>query len=341
MRVTTYYNIAGTKFYRLASKKFFRKGTNLQNIDKANRKLYKADKGYILNQRDQSGAEALIVAYLCKDGNFRALFKNGIKPHVYVALHLFKDVWQAKINEGTLDIKCSIEEICNTPIPFLTKNPYWKTLNKLIKSSDEWPPSERYYYLSKQTCHSGNYDITAGPFVLNILEKSKGKVVISKKKGALFLDIYHSLFPEIRRDFQYSIAKQVTETKMLYNLLGYPIIITSDLTQQNALKECYSAVPQSTVACITRNAVIQTQEYIESNKLDWDILQDNHDSYVVQCPVGQEITCQRIMKSFLNVEMKSPVDGESFTMQSEGASGFNWAPYHEIKNPEGLKEIIV
>ena len=642
MRTTAYYNIAGTKFYRLASKKFFGKGSNLQNIDKANRKLYLADEGYVLNQRDQSGAEALIVAYLCRDGNFRSLFKNGIKPHTYVALHLFKHVWQEKINEGSLDIQCSIDELCNTPIPLLNKNPYWKPLNKLIKSSDDWPPSQRYYYHSKQTCHcvddktevltrdgwikiaklpyneeimvwhlstenmwfekpsefhvydyagpmyhfmgkevdqlvtpnhniifydnyrfnvrvaeqafhlknlriptagkyiggnlniphydikllaaiqadawiasyhsvifrlkrkykinrlkkildesyyeytvkenddgvtvfnikniehlllyfskgklwdtwllqfsqnnlqclideliwwdgcsvkeylhkreyfcskhfqnvdilktichlvnkqgtigkpdsgvykmginrrtksrvlnkeivdfsgkvycptvstkyflirrngkisishnSGNYGVTPNPFILNILEKSKGKVVVSKTEGERFLETYHGLFPEIRADFQRNVEAQVRETRMVFNLLGYPIIFTGDLDQPNAIKECFSSIPQSTVACITRRAVTKMQQYIEAEGKDWDILQDNHDSFVVQCKHEEHLECHSVMKGFLNYRMKSPFDGEEFNMQSEGATGKNWSPYNKDTNPDGLQEVSI
>ena len=121
--------------------------------------------------------------------------------------------------------------------------------------------------------------------------------------------------------------------------MGYPIFITTDLAQPNALKECYSAIPQSTVACITRRAVTLTQEYIEKENLDWDILQDNHDSFVVQCPENEFMKCHEIMKLYLNYEMKSPVDNASFSMQSEGATGKNWSSYHPDKNPEGLKEV--
>ena len=47
----------------------------------------------VLLQRDQSGAEALIVAYDSEPRDYRQLFIHNVKPHVYVALKLFKDVW--------------------------------------------------------------------------------------------------------------------------------------------------------------------------------------------------------------------------------------------------------
>src|SRR5690242_10436940 len=98
MRNTTQYKIAGTKTFRLSSSKALRRwGGNLQNIEKSMREIYEPDPGKIFVQVDQSGAEALITAYCCEDGQYRELFKNGIKPHSYLGMHLFKDVWPKKM----------------------------------------------------------------------------------------------------------------------------------------------------------------------------------------------------------------------------------------------------
>src|SRR6266576_2124629 len=192
LRNSTQYVITGSKFFRLSSRAILNTfGTNLQNLEESTRKLYWADEGKIFNQRDQSGAEALIVAYLCRHGLFRDLFINDIKPHVFVALHLFKDVWSEKIKYEGLDLKCDISELCTTPINLLRENPWWKRIDKLIKSSDGWEPSQRYYYIAKQVCHSSNYGIRAGMFCLNTLEKSRGKIALKKKDAEYFLDMYH------------------------------------------------------------------------------------------------------------------------------------------------------
>src|SRR2546422_10426537 len=117
LRNSTQYNIAGTKFYRLGSRAILNQfGTNLQNIEKSNREIYYADDNKVLNQRDQAGAEALIVAYLTRHGQFRDLFLNNIKSHYFVGLHLFRDKWKEKIQFNGLDINCDIDELCNTPI---------------------------------------------------------------------------------------------------------------------------------------------------------------------------------------------------------------------------------
>lgn len=340
-RNTTNYIISGTKSLRLASKKWLGFGTNLQNIEKSMRAMYWADEGKKLCQRDQSGAEALIVAYLCRNGNFRKLFLNRIKPHVFVGLHIFKDKWKQKISRDGLDIHCDFDELCSTPIELLTSNPWWKKIDRLIRDSDNWDARERYYFIAKQVCHSSNYDIKAPTLCLNTLEKSKGQIVLQIQEAKYFLDMYRNLFPEIP-EWHREVEQHVREYKVLYNLQGYPIEITWNIQSNNDLKECYAIVPQATVACITRDAYIQTQNFIEETDCDWDLLADTHDSLTVQCPESDEETnhCHSVMKQFIEPTL-SNTRGEKFSMKSEGGTGSNWAPYHPTRNPAGLKEALI
>lgn len=101
-----------------------------------------------LVQIDQSGAEALIVAYLTKHGNFRELFLNNIKPHVFVAMHLVPEYWSEQMHEDILPfLKSSVRGLRNVP--------RWKELEKLIKDSDNSKyPSKRYYHIGKTVCHA-------------------------------------------------------------------------------------------------------------------------------------------------------------------------------------------
>lgn len=345
MRNTCLYDNAGTITFRRASRGItlnFAEGVvagcNLQNIEKSMRALYVPDEGKIFVQVDQSGAEALIVSYLCRDGNFRSLFLNKVKPHVFVALHLFSDIWQQKINETAGDIKLNIKELLESPIPELQNHPFWSEVDKLIKSSDNWRAEERYYYVSKQVCHSSNYGIRPTAFQLNTLEKSKGKIVLSKQQAEKYLLFYHSLFPEIN-EWHREIQKQLEETKMLFNLFGYPRYFSGEIDERS-IKEAYAFVPQSTVGCITAKAYTRLQNFIEEHNLSWDLLADTHDSYLCQCPIGEKLECAKIMKAFMEQDLVSP-RGEPFKMKSEVAAGFNWAPYKKDKNPEGLQEIKI
>jgi hypothetical protein len=313
----------------------------MQNIEKSMRQIYIPDEGKIFIQTDQYGAEALIMAYDCEPASYRQLFIHNVKPHVYVALHLFKDIWKKKMREHNLsgDIPIDIDEIIRTPVTDLKNNPYWKSLDLLIKDSDNWSLSERYYYLAKQTVHSSNYDIQAPTFRMNVLEKSGGKIVIPKEESERFLLVYRSLFPEIPARNQ-RVKRQADMTRMLYNFHGHPYNITLYNPTESNYKEWYSWCPQSTVGEITNIAFYKMQEFIESNRLDWDVLINGHDSILTQSPISEELDCARKQKEFIEQEFTSPVDGVVFKMRSETQSGYNWSPAKE-SNPEGLKEIKV
>ena len=377
MRNSCIYKLAGPVTFRRASTKILgdksRKnvgwGNNLQNIESSIRQVYIPD-GYssllaekcaywldtfdtsvfteeelvtlrVFLQTDQAGAEALIVAYDCTLGDYRSLFIHGVKVHVYVALKLFKDIWRKKATEHGIQIeKHTIEELCNTPIKDLKKNPYWREIDLLIKDSDHWSLQERYYYLAKQTVHSSNYGIQWHTFIMNILEKSGGKIVVSREDGERFLIEIRGLFPEVPARCE-RVKQQVIDTGILYNMFGFPYIIWEGRPPDSVLtdfKKFYAWGPQSTVGEITRTAFSTLYEYAERERKSWDILADTHDSYLVQCPLMDARDCALKMQEFMNISFTSPIDGAPFRMKSETKVGFNWSSFSET-NKLGLREI--
>jgi hypothetical protein len=292
-------------------------------------------------QSDQSGAEALIVAYEADAMDYRQLFIHNVKPHVYVAMHLFRDVWIKKLKEHGGSVEdFDIESFLMSKISMLKQKPYWKELESIIKASDNWPATERYYYLAKQTCHSANYGIEAQTFRMNLLEKSGGTIYLETKVAASFLDTYRGLFPEIPERCR-RIASQVRSARVLFNLFGDPYQITDfEGHLDSKLKEYYAWSAQSTVGEITRQATIDLDEYIVQNNKPWDILADTHDSYVVQCPLLFVKEAKDKMKQFMNIELTSPNDGTKFRMKSEQQIGFNWnSKKDKDHNPLGLQEV--
>ena len=273
-------------------------------------------------QVDQSGAEALIVAYLCRAGKFRDLFLNGIKPHVFVALNLFVEEWSKmgdKIDNTTL-VKCLVAEPRD-----LRNVPGWKAIETVIKDSDNWEPSRRYYYLAKQVCHSSNYDIKARTFKLNLLQKSDGAIARSEAECGVMLERYHKLFPEIREWHQDTVAK-VKKTSILRNLFGHPRLFTGP-KDESEWKKWHAFVPQSTVGAITNYAFAEIQEEIQQEKhpLDIDLLINCHDSILAQCLPERVNYTAKLLSSKLNRRMVSP-RGEEFYMKSEAQAGNDW--YH-------------
>lgn len=183
---------------------------------------------------------------------------------------------------------------------------------------------------------NSNYGMKGAAFQLNVLEKSRGQIVITKQQADEYLMRYHSLFPEITRWHRW-VERQLRETKCLYNLFGFPRQLTGRFDETDA-KEWYAFTPQSTVGCITHIACTHLQRYIDTANRDWDLLGNCHDSYLAQCPVGEERELATVMLGFMQQLLRS-FRGEEFKMRAEAQVGYNWGPYKKDKNEKGLQEI--
>ena len=323
-RLTTGYKLAGTTTYRLASAKLLgRWGDNIQNFDKKLRKIVVPDTGKCFVQVDQSGAEALVVAYLCRRARFRQMFEVGIKSHVYVALHLFIEAWEAHLGK-------KLSDLLNLPLDQLKAHSDWPELARAIADSDDWPGEKRYYALAKMVCHAANYGMKAPTFRMNVLQKSEGAVALDSKQAFAFLAGYHSLFPELIAWHNDTIQTVLT-TRTLHNLQGYPRTFTGhlDVSQQ---KEWFAFVPQSTVGTITNKTFTKVYATILNfpEFRDVDILENTHDSVLVQCPREQAQAVGRMVVAHMAQTLTTP-RGESFTMKSEASVGENWYNMEKLK----------
>lgn len=342
-RDTTQYVISGTTTYRLSSRKILKRwGGNRQNIEKSNRARFIPDEGKLFCQVDQSGAEALIVAHcMPRTNKLRQLFDNGIKIHNYLGC-VFTEHWKKQFP--------MVEEFLSIPIPEVKKHPDWSRFIGAVAKSDENPPATRYYYHYKQTGHSYNYGCQPPAFVGNILLKSEGKVRLTLAQGQRYYEGYHKFLPELEGYYWQWVARQYEKDGILRNLFGFPIHITTKVFETN-YKEIYDKIPQSTVGCITNIAYTNLQNYIEDNRLrEWDVVQNNHDSYLGQAPGHMEIvtengkdkvilhgeiaTLKDKMLEFMQMQLTSPF-GEIFRMRAEAQVGGNWCPRSEKKNDDG------
>jgi hypothetical protein len=359
-RNTTLWKLGGADSFRLASTMLWKNwlqecGTNLTNIEKSMRKLYYADYGKRLAQVDQAGAEALIVAYLCRPGRYRELFDNNVKPHVFVAMTVFLDKWKILCKD------IDVDDFARTPISQLKAKLGWDILDRIIKDSDNWSPSERYYFIAKMIVHASSYGMKGGTFQMNVLEKSRGQVVLTKKQSDTFLDGFHSLFPEIK-EWHRDVIYQIKEFGIIYNMLGFPRQLTGHFDEFDA-KDWFAWAPQSTVGCITHVEITNERLFIDtthraltvhpipklpepvifcldtfgSQPADWDILGNNHDSSLSQAPEDDIMRLVRVKHHLMCQDLTAP-RGEKFKMRAECQIGRNWAPKKE-SNPDGLVEI--
>lgn len=312
-------------------------GTNMQNLDKSIRTIVVAPPGKVIWNIDQGGADALIVAYLCKMGRFRSLFIHGVKPHIYVALHIAAPHW-AKL----LDLP-DIEEYLKCPIAELKTKPLWGKLSELIAASDNDPnPQKRYYYIAKQCCHLLNYDAGWRQFQLTTLTKSEGSLAFTDAQAKYYRSLYRdTLFPELSVWHCEVIGMLEKNNRVLTNLFGHPRKFHGNWSREDLFKIAYAFIPQSTVSIITLEAGNEIQERIDkhdSTIRGVSLFNNTHDSI---SGYADEDNWQESVKTLVpHIERTlQNFKGEKFKMRSGLSVGRNWAPFHEVKNPDGLKEI--
>lgn len=328
LRIVTQFKLAGTRGYRLAASQLFGEfGMNMQNPDKHTLDIAEAPPGYSIIQADQAGAEALVVAYLARPGRYRALFQNGIKPHTYLAMHIFADNWEFPEPGREWWLHAEASEIA--------ANANWKALNNTIKSHDV------RYYIGKKTAHSKAYKMGWRTFRLSVLKESGGALVLTQQQAQDFLAMYERLFPEII-EWQGEVELALRSDRVLYNLQGFPRTFERQI-DDGYVREAIATIPQSTVGCLTHDAAVATYEFILANGCDWVVCNNKHDSYATIAPDAEALEVARHMRDQL-AQTFTGRDGVKFTMGSEVSVGKNWKPAKQRKdgtwiNPDGMKEV--
>jgi hypothetical protein len=308
------WKIHGANTYRLSSAKLLGNwGGNCQNPDNRLMERIIPRPGNLFLQCDQAGAEALIMAHLARPGRMRELFKCGIKPHTYLALHIF-----IKKYAGTADNPHPKERYWMKSGAELKALPEWKALDKLIKNSD------KEYAIGKMTCHAKNYDMKWMTFIINVLERTDGEIVLSASEGKTFLEMFDQVFPEII-ELQDEIRGIVQSTRTLRNLFGHPKRFVQPL-RSSYERQWLAFIPQSTVGVLAVRAAIGIRNELKKEKLDQEILLVNnkHDSLLLDCPPKHEQYGVDLLQRHMAQELQTP-KGETFRMGVEVSKGYSWS----------------
>jgi len=315
--LTCAWKITGTNTYRLSSTKLLRTwGTNCQNPDNRLMDNIIPRPGNIFLQCDQAGAEALIMANLAGKGRMLELFHAGIKPHTYLALHIFIEKF-VKAED-----KAKYWMASPSALKLL---PEWKALDKLIKSSAV------EYALGKMTCHAKNYDMRWRTFQINVLERTNGMIVLTPAEAKAFLLMFDQLFPEIIM-LQEELKAEVKATGVLRNLFGHPKRFVQP-HRSTYERQWLAYKAQSTVGVLTIMATRDIKYELKSLKLAKEILVVNnkHDSLLLDCPLNHEELGVDLLKRHMAKELKAP-NGNVFRMGVEVSKGMSWGK-------KGMKEI--
>jgi len=323
MIFTSAYKIPGTKTGRLASSKFLGEfGANGQNQSDELRRLFIPRFGYRFIQNDLEGAEAVAVALLCGEGNFRDLVRRKVKIHNFVCLKIFPSKFEQWFTAGQIDAL--------TPQSF-HEHPHYKDIIKHCKFL------HTEYDLAKRTVHGSNYSMRWKTFQENVLKETEGAVVLSAQECKRLLNAYFTIFPEIKV-FQAEADKAAQEFLPMQNLFGWEIKVIQRYTTSLG-RTCLSWRPQSTVGIAGILGGVRLQHYIEEAGRRWNVLTITHDSNLSEAPAAEAEECAIISAECLSFELTSPIDNWKCRIGVEKSIGDNWGKYDEAENPRGLKVI--
>lgn len=329
-RLTSQLKVTGTTSFRLASSKLLGYyGTNLQNPTDTLMECVCAPPGRKFVQPDQAGAEALVVAMECRVGRYRKLFDLGIKVHSYMALQLFTDLFRGSL---------PADRYRKVDPELFAGYPELKDLLRRISDS----PDE--YYLGKKTIHSFSYDQGWRTFQLVCLVESEGRIRLTPTQSKGFKGEWQETFPEIS-EWQVETCAEVAASKdhhgnyTIRNLQGYPITFNRIWTDEFK-RQLLAMRPQSTVATITNLAYTELYQRIQRERLPWQLLNNKHDSLLIEIPDTTEHTEMSIdaCRTHMGRELTSS-RGEVYRMKVGISTGYNWGHWHETHNPTGLREL--
>ncbi len=320
------FKVAGTKSWRLAGSKFLTcgdedgYGTNPQNIADEIRRIYVPrypDWSFV--QCDLEGAEAVAVALLVGEGQFRDLIRLKIKPHCFLCVHLFPTLF--------VDLLGVDFDYFNLTPKVLAAHRNFKEIIKRTKKL------KREYDLAKRTVHGFNYGMAWRTHLESTLKGTNGAVVLSPAEAKRQLETPARLFPEIK-EMQRQVEETVRNRQPLYNLFGEAALFIARFSGSLA-RTAISWRPQSTVGQCTNRAFVKLQQRIEHEGEVWNLLDPVHDSILAECPDDEVPELINAMRTAMTYTFKSPIDGWEATIGVEAQVGKNWGKWSE-ENPNGL-----
>lgn len=180
------------------------------------------------------------------------------------------------------------------------------------------------YHVAKQVRHAGERNITAFGLVSKLLQ---GATI---QEGTKYLEIFHSMQPEIRGVFHAEIKKIINESRTLIAPNGRRRMFMGRI-DDHLYNEAFSFLPQCIVSDQNKFAFIPTfQEFPKAR-----LLVEAHDGHLALVPKQQRekyIECfQYHVEKEIDFRRGSLKRDFSLKIPSEAAFGQNWHHMEEIK----------
>ena len=249
-------------------------GMNLQNQPSRAKQMFIADDGYCFVYFDLSQAEARYVAW-----------EAGI-------VHWKRDFEQARI-DGNFDCHRSLAaSMFNVPYDDVPTNDEDAEGNKTIR------------FIAKRCRHGLNYRMAP-----DRLAETTGLPIHKAHESYI---LYHRLTPELRKWWA-SLAREVKETRVLYNAFGRRLKIMERLTDE-AMESIVAFKPQSTIGDKVSQVIYQCHDD-DRWPQDARICLNVHDALIGLAPISKAKTCLAIMKEW--AETPIMVQGEPMIIPAD------------------------
>jgi DNA polymerase I-like protein with 3'-5' exonuclease and polymerase domains len=170
-----------------------------------------------------------------------------------------------------------------------------------------------------------------------VLKGTRGAVVLSAADAKRLLAKYFELFPEVQ-DYQRRTEQLVKEHKSVFNLFGHRAQFIGRFSGALA-RTVISWAPQSTVGQCTNIAAGRFQDYIDEQRLPWNLLPPVHDSILVEVPTADVEHAMYKLRLCMSFTFKSPIDGWEASIGVEVQVVDNWGKYDETENPNGMRVV--
>lgn len=302
-RIHASFNVTGTETGRWASSASFLGGRNMMNIPQGCRDIYEADPGYVLVGFDKAQAEARCVAYeaflYTGDDSYKTIIESGEKVHLWFGQRL--------VARG----------IC--PVP-------WDDLIARFKVPAS--PEANWYLIFKKSVHGFSYDLGPIKWADVVAVSTDGDVIVAVPLACMIKDALYQDIPAIPKR-QAAIAMHLQRSRTMVNAFGRVRHFFG--RGDDMLGEAYANGPQGTVADDVASSIRRIADELPHVQL----LQQNYDSLMAQCPVSELDATLPVMKRLAEQPITlwdlSHTKSITFTIPAVMKAGPNWEDMEDLK----------
>ena len=281
--ISTYYNVQlkdnrlvcaynpVTAMGRLSSSKdIFGYGTNLQNQPKkVMNKFFVADEGNLIYRVDLGQADNRSVAYMGPEPRMKKAFEDGTDLHSLTSSMIFDIPYDEIKQMDDEEVMCDIGY-----------------------------GDQTHRYWGKQCNHAFNFNRGYKSFAFEF--------EIPEKEGKRLLEMYHRIYPGVRKAYHKWIQNKLSTDRTLVNCFGrhYRFV---DKWDEPMFRKAYAFPAQSNTADIINRRGMLPMYYDKSRYSHVDLLRQLHDELDFQLPISigidEHIRILRQLKGDLEQEL--------------------------------------